>query len=418
MIRLAIVTTIIAVIVIALVVLCIVRYDAWFSNPEEAPYDAPDTPARVMLTFGDAHSDSRNISWTCGMRVKPSFVILADETDNTSIRISAKGEAFASRSGEAAYYVAKLRHLHPGHTYRYRVSTDSRHSPWYRFKMPETDERTLSFIFAGDIQDTIGGIANILLRQTFRRNPEAQFLLSGGDLTERPTDAFWNETFRSIDSIGQSMPVLAVAGNHEYIKGVPGKLERRFALTHSYYLDSMEEENHVFTITIGQAQFFLLDSNRELPYILQQAQWMKEAMKASQARWKIVVLHHPLYSLRGEYNNILLRWAMDDIVRQNGVDLVLQGHEHAYGSRFSRDEQGRPTTPVYTISHCSPKHYRVKYRGYYDKVVTDTRMLQKVHIAGDTLTMTAFNPQTGSLYDSISIVKKKRGLSKRASITR
>ena len=211
MIRLAIVTTIIAVIVIALVVLCIVRYDAWFSNPEEAPYDAPDTPARVMLTFGDAHSDSRNISWTCGMRVKPSFVILADETDNTSIRISAKGEAFASRSGEAAYYVAKLRHLHPGHTYRYRVSTDSRHSPWYRFKMPETDERTLSFIFAGDIQDTIGGIANILLRQTFRRNPEAQFLLSGGDLTERPTDAFWNETFRSIDSIGQSMPVLPSA---------------------------------------------------------------------------------------------------------------------------------------------------------------------------------------------------------------
>ena len=35
-------------------------------------------------------------------------------------------------------------------------------------------------------------------------------------------------------------------------------------------------------------------------------------------------------------------------------------------------------------------------------------MLQKVSITGNTLTMTAFDPLSGHLYDSLSIVKQRR----------
>ncbi len=407
MLRLAIISAIAAIVVIALIVLCVVRWDAWFGNPGEAPYDAPATPARVMLTFGDSHPDSRNISWTCGTDVKPSCVSLIDTADTTRISIQATGETFASRSGKAAYYVARLRHLRQGHTYRYRVTTANRHSPWHTFRMPQTDRRTLSFIYSGDIQDTTGGIANSLLRQAFRSHPDAQLLICGGDLTERPTDAFWGETFCSLDSICQSLPVMTAAGNHEYLKGIKCEMERRFDLIHSYYLDSMEDDNHVFTLTLGPAQFFVLDSNRELPYLLQQADWLKKALSNSRAQWKIIVMHHPLYSLRGKYNNILQRWVFNPIIRKHGVDLVLQGHEHAYGRRLSRDAAGRATTPLYITSTCSPKFYRIKHRGYHDKAIADKRMLQKVSIAGDTLTTTAFDPLSGQIYDSLSIVKKR-----------
>ena len=284
MLRLTITLLLVAIAVIALTVLCIVRWDAWFGNPDEAPYDPPSTPDRVMLTFGDSRPESRNISWTCGTDLKPSFVSLIDTADTTRIRIPATGETFASRSGKAAYYVARLRHLRPGHTYRYRVTTANRHSPWHTFRMPQADQQTLSFIYSGDIQDTIGGIANILLRQAFKRHPDAQFLICGGDLTERPTDAFWGETFCSLDSICQSLPVLTAAGNHEYLKGIVCEMERRFDLIHSYYLDSMEDDNHIFTLTLGPAQFFVLDSNRELPSLLQQANWLEEALSTSRAQ--------------------------------------------------------------------------------------------------------------------------------------
>lgn len=408
MLRLTITLLLVAIVVIALTVLCIVRWDAWFGNPDEAPYDPPSTPDRVMLTFGDSRPESRNISWTCGTDLKPSFVSLIDTADTTRIRIPATGETFASRSGKAAYYVARLRHLRPGHTYRYRVTTANRHSPWHTFRMPQADQQTLSFIYSGDIQDTIGGIANILLRQAFKRHPDAQFLICGGDLTERPTDAFWGETFCSLDSICQSHPVLTAAGNHEYLKGIVCEMERRFDLIHSYYLDSMEDDNHIFTLTLGPAQFFVLDSNRELPSLLQQANWLEEALSTSRAQWKIVVLHHPLYSLRGEYNNILQRWVFNPIIQTHRVDLVLQGHEHAYGRRLSRDTAGRATTPLYTTSTCSPKFYRIKHRGHHDKAIANKRMLQKVSITGNTLTMTAFDPLSGHLYDSLSIVKQRR----------
>ena len=50
----------------------------------------------------------------------------------------------------------------------------------------------------------------------------------------------------------------------------------------------------------GPIQFFLLDSNREQPYPYTQRQWLKQQLGQNRARWKIVVLHHPLFSVRGK----------------------------------------------------------------------------------------------------------------------
>lgn len=394
-------------VVVALVIWCILRWDTWFQNPEEAPYEPSASPERVMLTFGDIDGKNRNVSWMCGKKVKASCVELYDITDRCLSRVKAEGESFVSRSGKAAYYVCRLRHLQYGHSYRYRVHTGARKSAWYRFTLPDKNAKDVSFIYAGDIQDTIGGCANALLRRSFEANPDAEFLVCGGDLTERPTDAFWRETFQTLDSIGQVMPVITAAGNHEYLKGVICQLERRFTLTHSYYLDSKVDDNHVFTVWTGNMQIFVLDSNREFFYLFTQSQWLKQQLEASKAKWKILVLHHPLYSLKGDFNNIIQRWMFDGYVRDLGVDLVMQGHEHAYGRMTAHDEKGKPTIPVYTVSHCSPKNYRIVFDKKFDKYGVGGRYLQKVRTHADTLFMSTYDAYDNSLYDSLYVVKRR-----------
>jgi 3',5'-cyclic AMP phosphodiesterase CpdA len=257
----------------------------------------------------------------------------------------------------------------------------------------------------GDIQDTIGGIANQLLKNAFRRHPDAEFFVCGGDLTERPTDAFWNETFETLDSVGQAVPVLTVTGNHDYLKGLICTLERRFSLIHSYFLDSMVGENQVFTVRYKDVQFFCLDSNREFFYLWTQRRWLEEKLEASTAKWKIVVMHHPLYSVKGSMNNLIQRWMFDDLIQQYGVALVLQGHEHAYARRtvWQSSSSSQPSA-IHIISHCSPKAYRINPpEGRFDRIEKDIRTYQKVRISGDTLVVTAFNAENGMLIDSLGI---------------
>lgn len=380
------------------------RWNVWFHNPEEEPYTASQFPYRVLLTFGDSTEWSRNVSWQCGSTVRPSHVELALLPYGDTIQIEAQGEVFQSRAGKAAYYVARLRQLQPNAQYAYRVVTDGKGSEWYGFTTSRQTHDDLSFLYVGDVQDTLCGEANRFLREALCRHPQSEFLVCGGDLTERPTNQHWEETFRDIDSVAQHLPLVCVTGNHDYLKGVIVSLERRFSLIYSYFVDSKIEDNQVYTFCYGPAQFFLLDSNREFPYLITQRHWLEEELKKSGARWKIVILHHPLFSLKG-YNNLIQRWAFNDLIEDYGVDLVLQGHEHAYGRMMRHDDNGHPTTPVYTVSHCSPKNYFIQFDDRFDKFGISSRYYQTVSIVGDTLTMAAYEVYNHSLYDSLRVVK-------------
>ncbi len=388
--------------IIALGILCYVRWDVWFGNLPEEPYTTANVPHRILLTFGNDGANSRNVSWISGESLQASYLQLADEQD--TLQISADGEVFQSRGGKAAYYVARLNNLQPNKNYSYRVCSGNQYSSWYPFSL--SDQRQTSFLYVGDVQDTIAGIANQLLKAAFRHHPDAQFLVCGGDLTERPMDAYWQETFEGLDSIGQTMPIFTVTGNHDYLKGLIYSLERRFSLIHSYFLNTMVGENQVYTLKYNHVQFFLLDSNREFFYLYTQRKWLQQQLEASDAPWKIVVLHHPLYSIRGKNNNLIQRWMFDDLIRDYDVDLVLQAHEHAYARMTAHDEKLLiPVTPVYTVSHLSPKNYRIEFSDLFDKYGSGSRYYQKITASSDALTLTAYDAITQALYDSLVITK-------------
>ncbi len=364
------------------------RMGAWFHNPVEPSYKALPAPSRVLLTFGNNGEQSRILSWQYDSIPCSAWVelILNDDT----LRIEATSKEVISTGGKSVYYQAELNNLLWNTDYQYRINHPEVKSGFFHFSMPDSTRKEFSFIYIGDVQDTVNGVFPEIMQHIRRENPDVQFYLFGGDLIERPHDRYWNQFFKSVDSISQQMPIVAVPGNHEYIKGISGYMEKRFELVFPYFQDKAAgEANHVFTFNYKEAQFFLLDSNNGIINLYKQRKWLSRELEESDARWKIVVLHHPVYSIRGKFNNLFVRMLFNPVIKKNKVDLVLQGHEHGY----ARITDGDEPTPLYIISHNAPKIYKHKLNDKIQKYAKDSRYYQRIDIGMDTLKFKVFDLQ-------------------------
>jgi acid phosphatase len=59
-------------------------------------------------------------------------------------------------------------------------------------------------------------------------------------------------------------------------------------------------------------------------------QWLERTLADSDATWKVVALHHPLYSAGYQGSSIEVRRLLEPIFIANGVQLVLSGLDHDY----------------------------------------------------------------------------------------
>jgi hypothetical protein len=79
------------------------------------------------------------------------------------------------------------------------------------------------------------------------------------------------------------------------------------------------------------AEFFALNSELHGDKFDAQVNWLREELGNSNAVWKFVFLHHPLYTVRGQHSPALeLRNAIAKSLRDNHVQFVLGGHNHFY----------------------------------------------------------------------------------------
>jgi predicted phosphodiesterase len=134
-------------------------------------------------------------------------------------------------------------------------------------------------------------------------------------------------------SSGHMIPAV---GNHDHAEGI-----RAF----DEYFPRLRGR-HVYSAGAGGIRFFILDSTTALASPAARARqrsWLERSLKASPARWKVVVLHHPPYSSGVAHGpSPALRWPYGAW----GADLVLSGHEHNYerlvtdGSTFVVDGSG------------------------------------------------------------------------------
>jgi len=80
----------------------------------------------------------------------------------------------------------------------------------------------------------------------------------------------------------------------------------------------------------GDVHFFSLNSNKAEPdgngIDSKQATWLREKLASSYKKWKIVYLHHTVYSSGYHGSNINLQWPFADW----GASAVVYGHDHHY----------------------------------------------------------------------------------------
>ena len=127
----------------------------------------------------------------------------------------------------------------------------------------------------------------------------------------------------------------AVLGNHDRQTG-DGKFEiedrKRFGIdgAQGYYKFSSPEKFNVQGRTL--VDFFAFNSEIHGREMADQIAWLKQSLKASTALWKVVYMHRPIYTPKGRHApDLSLRKAIEQTLKDNGVQLVLAGHNHFYG---------------------------------------------------------------------------------------
>jgi len=126
---------------------------------------------------------------------------------------------------------------------------------------------------------------------------------------------WWEDMYRPL-----GLRIWATLGNHDW--GDPDSPAAQILRTQKS--SSWRLPAPYYTFSAGPAQFFALDTND-----VSEAQllWLRDALLASAARWKVVYGHHPIYSAGVHQDNEVLKSRLLPVLR-NRADIYLAGHDH------------------------------------------------------------------------------------------
>ena len=264
---------------------------------------------------------------------------------------------------------------------------------------------TLSFLLLGDIHNSLTNTEMSLLSE---RHPDIQFWAQTGDWMERPYLYYEQMMYQSLLGTRlDSLPIVAIPGNHEYLKGLvktlpehwqeifpnPQNGPARFLGT-SYYVDFP----HLRLIAVDT------DGLNRVSDYTQVAFWLKQTLRNAGDKFTIVMMHHPVYSTAEGRSNPLMWLAFHSAMRE--ADVVFSGHDHNYArrteqykARFWKKEQ--PT--VFIGTNASNKKYAVKENKKYEASFFGESVYEYILVTPDTLYIYTRNLISGELIDEVKV---------------
>jgi 3',5'-cyclic AMP phosphodiesterase CpdA len=139
-------------------------------------------------------------------------------------------------------------------------------------------------------------------------------------------------------------------------------------------------------------------------------EWLRSVLSNNPNRWTIVVQHQPIYPVAKGRDYVEMRNALVPIYDEFRVDLVLQGHDHAY-ARSLPLKAGRPAGPgergtVYVISDSGAKMYDIDtpHARLMTKMLTGIQSYQVIAVDGRTLKFESYTAD-GRLVDAFELKK-------------
>jgi hypothetical protein len=243
------------------------------------------------------------------------------------------------------------------------------------------------------------------------------FLIIPGDLVDDgPVKNQWvQEFFASMSPLFSRVAFYPVIGNHE-----------RDADHYYRYMDLPPPE-YYYTFRYGNAQFFMLDSNKRLDVESEQYLWLEKELQMleadrqqgrSEVVWKFVSYHHPSYSSdeddygnmwkgKSTYGDVRIR-PLTKLFDKYQMDVVWNGHIHSYERTWPildgsvKPDQG--TVYMITGGGGGGLEQAGPIRPPFQNNVKRGHHFVFVAINGTTLEMKAYDLE-GHLFDTVTLKK-------------
>ncbi len=202
-------------------------------------------------------------------------------------------------------------------------------SPVSTFKTTVNDDSAFMFAFIGDTQqnDRTPWAWTKVARLIYAERPS--FVVNAGDIVDvgSEKDQWVNEFLGPGSVVMSRYPMFTVLGNHEQ--------------DDDFYYQYMANPapEYFYSFRYGNADFFMIDSNKDLGEGSEQYDWLEWQLAKSDATWKFVVHHHPPYSSEendqgdtyiGASTYTTESVNLVPLYEQYGVDFCLFGHTHVY----------------------------------------------------------------------------------------
>lgn len=342
-------------------------------NPDESLLPARSSLKAISLSVGSTPSEL-NINWfsTDSSNGQVQYAKKADMhgafPEDKAVTVVAK----MSKAQADGYYANKatMNNLEENTSYVYRVGNNGQWSDTYTTTTKASGN--FSFLFAGDPQlGSSGDLAsdkdgwkntlNLIKKSSLFKN--VNFIQNAGDHVEAGKNESQYDAYLSNyeGSVVYSTPFANAVGNHD---NSGTAYNDHFNLPNVSQLGNSGQGNaqgDYYYIYNNTLMMVLNSNNRSTA---QHEEFIKNTIAKTKdnkdIKWKIVVFHHSIYSSASHAsdNDILARRdTLAPMLSENGIDLVLMGHDHVYtrsmlmdGSKAlkeeSFDQNGQPIHEV------------------------------------------------------------------------
>lgn len=305
--------------------------------------------------YGDPHTQ-KGLCWTTDTSITRSDVqiVLKDDSQpdfsNPLAEYTGTLQTIQTNIGERNFHKALVTDLEPGKEYYYRVG-DKEKDVWSDAGIiktePENSDRFSALIFSDsqfwDMATEAQYGANTQIA-AFSQYPEAAFAINCGDMMDSGQDeAQWEEIFKLGKSYFSNYTYMPVTGNHD---SGSNAVFNHFNLLPAE--NSSTESGVYYSFDYGNVHFIIVNSNETSDeYMLSQQQrdWIIADAAASDKTFKVLCVHHPIYSGRSDPLQIATyRSYFSKLITEAGIDFVFQGHTHCWSRTYPLvDTEGSPT---------------------------------------------------------------------------